>query len=105
MANPWTGEVALVLNGERHEAKLTLGALAELEDRMGAGSLTEMVSRFEGDGLKSSDVLALICAGLRGGGWRGDMIDLLHAEIEGGLIEAAAIAARLLVLAFQPAPE
>ena len=104
MANPWTGEVALVVNGERHVAKLTLGALAELEDRLGAGSLTELVARFEGDGLKSADVLALVCAGLRGGGWRGDLRDLLHAEIEGGLIEAAAVAARLLVLAFQPVP-
>ncbi len=31
MANPWAGEVALLLDGQRHVAKLTLGALAELE--------------------------------------------------------------------------
>ena len=31
MANPWTGEVAIWLDGQRHVAKLTLGALAELE--------------------------------------------------------------------------
>ncbi|MEJ6391822.1 gene transfer agent family protein [Gymnodinialimonas sp. 2305UL16-5] len=104
MANPWTGEVALTVDGTRHDAKLTLGALAELEAHFGAGSLTEMVKRFEGDGLKSSDVLALICAGLRGGGWGGDLNDLLHADIEGGVLEAARVAARLLVLAFQPAP-
>ncbi|GAB5446709.1 gene transfer agent family protein [Gymnodinialimonas sp.] len=102
MANPWTGEVALTLNGERHTAKLTLGALAELEEWLGAGSLTQMVARFEGDGLKSADVLALVCAGLRGGGWRGQMEDLMEAEIEGGILEAARIAARLLVLAFRP---
>ena len=30
-ANPWSGEVALVIGGERHVLKLTLGALAELE--------------------------------------------------------------------------
>jgi hypothetical protein len=36
MANPWSGEVALRLNGERHVAKLTLGALAELEAQLGA---------------------------------------------------------------------
>lgn len=104
MGNPWTGEVALTLNGERHRAKLTLGSLAELEDLLGVGSLTEMVTRFEGDGLKSADVLALVCAGLRGGGWAGDMEDLLRAEIEGGILEAARIAARLLVLAFRPIP-
>ncbi|MBL4627126.1 MAG: gene transfer agent family protein [Roseicyclus sp.] len=102
MANPWTGEVALVVNGERHVAKLTLGALAELEEWLGAGSLTQMVTRFEGDGLKSADVLALVCAGLRGGGWGGHMEDLVHADIEGGILEAARVAARLLVLAFRP---
>ncbi len=102
MGNPWAGEVALVVNGERHSAKLTLGSLAELEDQLGMGSLTELVTRFEGDGLKSADVLALVCAGLRGGGWTGGMADLLHAEIEGGILEAARIAARLLVLAFRP---
>ena len=104
MANPWTGEVALTVNGERHTAKLTLGALAELEALLGAGSLTEMVGRFEGDGLKSADVLALVCAGLRGGGWRGQMEDLMEAEIDGGILEAARVAARLLVLAFRTVP-
>ena len=102
MANPWTGEVALVVDGQRHVAKLSLGALAELEARLGAGSLTEMVTRFEGEALKSADVLALVCAGLRGGGWRGDLEDLLHAEIEGGVLEAARVSARLLMLAFRP---
>ena len=40
MANPWAGEVALVLDGQRHVAKLTLGALAELEAAL-AGELTD----------------------------------------------------------------
>ena len=31
-ANPWAGEVALTLDGERRVLKLTLGALAELEE-------------------------------------------------------------------------
>ncbi len=30
MANPWTGEVALTIDGEQRVLKLTLGALAEL---------------------------------------------------------------------------
>lgn len=104
MANPWTGEVALTVNGERHVAKLTLGALAELEEWLGAASLAQMVARFEGEGLKSADVLALVCAGLRGAGWTGQVEDLLNAEIEGGILEAARVAARLLVLAFRPVP-
>jgi hypothetical protein len=101
MANPWAGEVALRLDGERHVAKLTLGALAELEEQLGADSLTELVARFEGDGLRASDVLALVVAGLRGGGWPGDARDLVTAEIEGGVIEAARVAAQLLLRAFR----
>ena len=100
MANPWAGEVALVVDGERYLAKLTLGALAELEARLEAGSLADLVARFEGDDLRSRDVLLLICAGLRGAGWRGDLSDLLSAEIEGGPLEAARVAARLLARAF-----
>ena len=48
MVNPYAGEVALILDGQRHVAKLTLGALAELEAALNAGSLVELVERFEG---------------------------------------------------------
>ncbi len=101
MANPWAGEVVVVVDGKPHVARLTLGALAELEARLEAESLADLVARFEGDGLRARDVLMLVCAGLRGGGWRGDLDDLMTAEIEGGPIAAARAAARLLVLAFQ----
>lgn len=100
MANPHAGEVALVVDGERLAAKLTLGALAELEARLEVDSLAELVARFEGESLRARDVLMLVCAGLRGGGWRGDLPDLLSAEIEGGPLEAARVAAQLLALAF-----
>ena len=103
MANPHAGEVAIVLDGQRHVAKLTLGALAELEARLGADSLTTLVARCEGDELRARDVLELVAAGLRGGGWTGDARDLLTAEIEGGPLAAARAAAELLVLAFRPA--
>ncbi len=103
MANPWTGEVALTINGgERHVLKLTLGALAELEDTLKTGSIIELVERFEGGGFSTRDVLALIVAGLRGGGggWRGQPADLLSAEIAGGPVEAAKVAGHLLTRAF-----
>jgi len=100
MANPWAGEVALVVDGERLVAKLTLGALAELEARLEAESLADLVARFEGESLRARDVLMLVCAGLRGGGWRGDLPDLLSAEIAGGPLEAARVAAQLLAVAF-----
>jgi len=102
MANPYAGEVALVLDGERHVLKLTLGALAELESGLRADSLPALVERFEAGDFKARDVLALVCAGLRGGGWTGDPRDLAKAEIGGGPLEAARVAAQLLALAFRP---
>jgi hypothetical protein len=103
MANPWAGEVALVIDGERHLLKLTLGALAELEAGLGSDTLVDLVERFEGSAFSSRDVLALIVAGLRGGGWRGEAQDLLSAEIPGGPMQAAKVAAELLARAFTSA--
>lgn len=100
MANPWTGEVAVRLDGERHVAKLTLGALAELEAELGTGTLVELVERFESGRFSTRDVLMLVVAGLRGGGWRGSATDLLQVEIGGGPVEAARVAAELLARAF-----
>ena len=39
MANPWTGEVALTIDGKQRVLKLTLGALAELEQELQAPDL------------------------------------------------------------------
>lgn len=100
MANPWTGEVALVLDGKRHLAKLTLGALAELEAGLGTGTLVELVERFEAGRFSTRDVLLLIVAGLRGGGWEGNAADLLSVDVGGGPVEAARVAAELLARAF-----
>jgi hypothetical protein len=100
MANPWTGEVALVIDGERFVLKLTLGALAELEEGMGADTLVALVERFEAGGFSARDVMALIVAGLRGGGWRGNAGDLVAAEIAGGPVAAARAAGQLLARAF-----
>ncbi len=100
MANPFAGEVALTLDGQRHIAKLTLGALAELEAALEVGSLVELVERFESQRFSTRDVLALVVAGLRGGGWQGVAADLLRVEIAGGAMEAAKVAALLLARAF-----
>ena len=100
MSNPFAGEVTVTLNGQDHAAKLTLGSLAELEAALGADSLMALVQRFESGSYASRDVLALIVAGLRGGGWQGSAADLLSADIAGGPIAAAQVAARLLARAF-----
>lgn len=98
--NPWAGEVAVVVDGQHHRAKLTLGALAELEAAVGAGSLIELVERFEAGRFSARDVLAVLLAGLRGGGWAGCAADLARAELAGGPVGAAQVAAQLLARAF-----
>lgn len=103
MANPWTGEVALTIDGQVQVLKLTLGALAELEVSLGEDTIVALVERFEGGAFSSRDVLALIVAGLRGGGWAGQASDLLSAEIAGGPMQAAKAAGQLLARAFSVA--
>lgn len=100
MANPWSGEVTIVIDGTPHDCKLTLGALAELETALGAGTLVDLIRRFESAGFSGADVMAVVVAGLRGGGWTGCAADLITAEIEGGPVGAAKAAATMLARAF-----
>ncbi|MBJ6373610.1 gene transfer agent family protein [Sedimentitalea arenosa] len=100
MANPWTGEVVLVLDGERRTLKLTLGALAELEQVLETPSLVALVERFESGVFSTRDVLALVSAGLMGGGYEMSAIEVGRAEIDGGPMAAARAAAELLARAF-----
>lgn len=102
MANPHAGEVALTLNGERHVMKLTLGALAELEATLEADTLVSLIERFEAGQFSTRDVLALLLAGLRGGGWTGAAADLAAGDIAGGPVGAARLGATLLMRAFAP---
>lgn len=100
MANRWRGDVALVIDGKEYVARLTLGALAELEEGLRETSIVALVERFEASRFTSRDVVALLGAGLRGGG--ADITDdaLATAQIEGGPMAAAKAAAELLARAF-----
>jgi hypothetical protein len=95
MANVHRGEIAAVIGGEEVTLCLTLGALAELEQRLGAGDLAGLAERFG-----SGDLTAIIGAGLRGGGHALSDDDLARLSIEGGLRGAADIAVRLLKATF-----
>ena len=99
MVNKWRGDVALVIDGRQHVARLTLGALVELEDALEEPSLVALVERFEANRFSSRDVLCLLMAGLRGGS---DLTEasLAQASIEGGPMAAARAAAELLARAF-----
>lgn len=98
--NPLRGEVGVVLDGRPLVARLTLGALAELEQELGADSLVGLVERFEGGRFSARDVVAVLVAGLRGGGWSGSAEEVRAAEIAGGPVGAARAAAALLARAF-----
>lgn len=100
MVNPWRGDVELIIDGSPHTMKLTLGALAELEANLNSGSLIDLVTRFEEGRFTTRDILALLVAGLRGGGWSGDVSTLATATIDGGPMGGAKAAALLLARAF-----
>ena len=102
MGNPFAGEVTVSVDGVPRVMKLTLGALAELEAEVGAGSLVALIARFEGGDVSARDVLSLIVAGLRGGGWTVTRGDLLASEIAGGPVAAAKAAGELLARSFAP---
>ncbi|SHJ11211.1 gene transfer agent family protein [Wenxinia saemankumensis] len=99
-ANPQAGEVALSLGGRSHVCKLTLGTLAELEAELGEDSLVALVERFETGRFRAADVIAVLEAGLRGGGWRGTRADLVAGDPAGGPVGAARAAAALIARAF-----
>ena len=68
MANRYRGDVSLVLGGERLTLRLTLAALAEIEDAFGAQNLSDLGARFAAGGLKARDLVAILGAAARGGG-------------------------------------
>lgn len=100
MGNPYQGDVTLCVDGQELPMRLTLGALAELEEALGDDNLMALIERFEGGAFKARDIVALLAAGLRGSGWSGDAGDLLSAQIEGGPLGAARVAGQLLSRAF-----
>jgi hypothetical protein len=100
MANAQRGEITAVFEGEERVLCLTLGALAELEARLGAGDLVGLSERFASGRVTARDLTAIIGAGLRGGGNAITDDDLARMSIEGGLKGAAEIAARLLRATF-----
>mgnify|MGYP001804457940 CR=1 FL=1 len=92
--------MTLVVDGQPQVMRLTLGALAGLEAALAEPSLVALVERFEQGRFSSADVLALLKAGLAGGGCDVSPDALDHAEIEGGPMAAARAAAELIARAF-----
>ena len=99
-ANARRGEIEADIDGERRILCMTLGALAELETAFGVDNIADLAGRFAGGKVGMRDVMAIIAAGLRGGGNVVADGDLADCRIEGGIGGAIRLAARLLDSAF-----
>ena len=97
---PRSPEIIACLNGEKYRLRLTLGALAELEEAMGADSLLALVERFEQGRFTSRDIIRLIAAGLRGAGHAVTEEEVARMTHEQGVQGFVTLAARLLAAAF-----
>lgn len=60
------GDVRLTINGEEKTLRLTLGALADIEDRLGGGDLTALQARLKNP--RVADIILVLHALLAGGG-------------------------------------
>jgi len=100
MANALRGEIEAMIDGEKHTLCLTLGALAELETRLHTGDLMGLSERFAEGRISARDLVAILGAGLRGGGHDVTDDDLARMSVEGGLTGAAQIALNLLQATF-----
>lgn len=94
------GEIAATIDGEERTLCLTLGALAELEARFASSDLVALAERFQTGRMKSDDLIAVIGAGLRGGGL--DITDdaVSRLPIDGGAPASVRIVSELLTATF-----
>jgi hypothetical protein len=92
------GDVSLRIGGEAVTLRLTLGALAEIEQRLGGGDFSAMMRRLEKPG--ASVLLTLLEALSAGGGRRLSVQELETAEID---LAAAASAVAKAFAALAPA--
>jgi hypothetical protein len=100
MANARRGDVTILISGVPQLLRLTLGALAELEAAFGVDDLNSLGERFAQGRLKSTDLIALLGAGLRAGGWQLRDDEVSHLEFDGGLYGAVTAITQLLTLTF-----
>ncbi len=107
MANPQRGEIEAILNGKSYTLCLTLGALAELEATFESRSLLELIERFETGQIKSADLIKLLAAGLKGGGYDIPEREVAAMPIEGGIAAIIRTVTRLLnaTFSFEQNPE
>ena len=100
MVNRHRGEISAKLDGRDWTLCLTLGALAELEDRFNSANLSELTQRFSSGSLKATDMMHILAAGLKGGGHILDDQQVAEMQAEGGAVGYARIVSDLLIATF-----
>jgi hypothetical protein len=96
-----SGDASLIINGEAKPLRLTLGALASLEEHLGQGDFSSLQKRLEAP--RVADILIILQALLQGGGFL-TTIEMLKASDVDLSQAASAIAAAFRSLAPQGAP-
>lgn len=105
MVNRYRGETPLLVDGETLPMRLTLGALAELEEAFKVDSLPALGERFAQGRLSARDVTRILTAGLRGAGSSISADQVAGLAFDGGLNGAIAAAIRLLDATFGEPPQ
>lgn len=100
MANHHRGEVGAVLDGKAYTLCLTLGALAELEERLGGEDILALARKFEAGRITARETISVIGAGLRGAGNAIADDDVARMSVDGGVPEFLSLVIRLLQAAF-----
>jgi hypothetical protein len=100
MTNSYRGEIAAIIGGVERRLRLTLGALADLEDAFGADDLSDLARRFSSGTLKARDATRVIGAGLRGAGESVSDDDVAAMHVDGGLAGYVDIVVRLIAATF-----
>ena len=100
MANRHRGEIEANIGGKTRVLCLTLGALAELEGRLQVDDLIALGEKFTAGRVSAKHLIAILGAGLRGGGSEFSDEQVAQLSIANGLAGAAKIAADLLNATF-----
>ncbi len=100
MTNSYRGEITAKLDGRDWQLCLTLGALAELETKLGEDDVGALAGRFSSGRLSAKDMQVIIAAGLRGGGHDISDQEVGEMRTENGVTGYAEIVAQLLSATF-----
>lgn len=105
MVNRRRGDTELVIDGKRYTLRLTLGALAELEEAFAVSDLAALGDRFNTGRLGARDIITILACALRGGGHKMSDEEVAGLSAEGGVAPLAEAALRALEVAFGVATE